>query len=64
MSVNTGVSVQEAAAHLGVKPRSVRRYIASGRLPAYRVGPRMIRVNIADLDLLIQPVAPTGGDVA
>ncbi|WP_368494346.1 excisionase family DNA-binding protein [Kocuria sp.] len=31
-------SVQSAASRLGVCPRTVRRMIADGRLPSYRVG--------------------------
>ncbi|MBX7558453.1 excisionase family DNA-binding protein, partial [Streptomyces sp. tea 10] len=31
-------SVQSAASRLGICPRTVRRMIADGRLPSYRVG--------------------------
>ncbi|MBO0880342.1 MAG: hypothetical protein J2P17_08305 [Mycobacterium sp.] len=36
-------------------------YIASGRLKAYRVGPRLIKVDLNDVEALKQPVG--GGDV-
>ncbi|WP_367618435.1 excisionase family DNA-binding protein [Luteococcus sp.] len=47
-------SVQSAARRLGVCPRTVRRMIADGRLPSYRVGDRLIRVQRADVDALVR----------
>jgi excisionase family DNA binding protein len=50
------VDLARAADYLGVSVQSVRRRIAEGRLPAYRVGPRSIRVYLDDLDALKQPI--------
>jgi len=50
------VTIREAAEQLGVNYATVRRYIASGRLTSYRLGPKMIRVNQADLDKLLAPI--------
>ncbi|HEX5494447.1 MAG TPA: excisionase family DNA-binding protein, partial [Mycobacteriales bacterium] len=33
-------SLTEAADRIGVSTRTVRRWIAAGQLPAYRMGPR------------------------
>ena len=49
------VSIQQAAEYLGVCPRTIRRYIAESRLSAYRAGPRLIRVDQADLDSMLSP---------
>lgn len=57
----TRIGLTEAAARAGVSPRTIRRYIAAGRLPGYRVGPRLIRVDVADLDALVHPVAISAG---
>jgi excisionase family DNA binding protein len=38
-----------------VSARTIRRRIADGKLPARRVGPRLLQVNLADLDELIRP---------
>jgi excisionase family DNA binding protein len=59
----TLVSVEEAAAYLGLNVRTIRRYIADGKLPAYRVGTTLIRVDQADVDALIQlvPAAVAAG---
>ncbi|GLE56384.1 hypothetical protein NJBCHELONAE_16930 [Mycobacteroides chelonae] len=46
------VSVAAAADHLDVCPRTVRRYIAAGRLTAYRVGPRLIKIDLAEIEQL------------
>lgn len=55
------IGIQEAADRLGVSYRTVRRWIAAGRLTAVRVGPRLLKVSAADLDALMQPV---GGGAA
>lgn len=42
-------SIRDAAAYVGCSERTVRRGIAQGLLPAYRFGPRLLRVNLAEL---------------
>jgi len=53
-------SVESAAAHVDVSTRTIRRWISSGLLPGYRVGPHLVRVDLADLDQLAQRI-PTAG---
>jgi excisionase family DNA binding protein len=48
------LTVQETAERLKVAPVTVRRSIASGRLPAVRVG-RRVRVRPGALEELIEP---------
>ena len=52
------VTIQEAAATYGVHPLTIRRWIGSGRLTAYRVGPRLIRLDADQMQaqLLGEPV--------
>ena len=52
----TWASLDEAAEHLGVTTKTIRRYIARGILPAHRFGPRLIRVRLSDLDALVTPL--------
>ena len=40
--------------------RTLRRYLASGRLPGYRIGPTRLLVNLDDIDALIVPRVPLG----
>jgi len=44
-------TIAQAARHKGVSQKTIRRWIASGILPAYRVGPRVVRIKADDLDL-------------
>ena len=55
--VNIGefLTVAEAARALGVSPITVWRWVNRGRLNAYRVGPRSIRIPRHEIDTMIQP---------
>lgn len=55
------VSIAEAAEYCGVCTRTIRRYISRGALPAYRVGPKLIKVSLADLDALSKRIPTAGG---
>ncbi len=48
-------TVAEAAEVLGVSPSTIWRWIKSRRLPAYRVGPKNIRIQKADVEAVIRP---------
>ncbi len=52
----TLIPVGAAAARVSLNPRTIRRYIDIGKLRAYRVGDRSIRVDQADVDALVRPV--------
>lgn len=56
------LTVREAAAALGVPQSAVRRWIARGDLPAYRVGQRRLAVRRADLTRLRIPAQAVQGD--
>jgi len=53
-------SLAVGARRHGVSTRTVRRLIASGDLRGYRLGPRLIRVDLDELDALLRPI-PTAG---
>lgn len=55
------VSLEEAAEYLGLSPRTIRRFIAAGRLTAYRAGPRLLRIELAELDNMLEPITTVGG---
>jgi excisionase family DNA binding protein len=52
----TYLSLKEAADMFGVSERTIRRRIAEGKLPAYRVGPRSIRVTAESAAALAKPI--------
>ncbi|AEK07402.1 DNA binding domain protein [Mycobacterium phage Rockstar] len=49
-------SIQQVADHLGVSTRTVRNYIADGKLKAVRLGPRLIRVERDSVEALMRPI--------
>jgi excisionase family DNA binding protein len=56
-------SVQAAASYADLSARTIRRYIAQGLLPAYRVGPRLVKIDLDDLDKIARRI-PTGNGAA
>lgn len=60
-TTSTRIPLTEAAASRGVSTRTVRRWIAAGLLPAYRVGPRLVRIDPADLDRLDRRIPTAAG---
>jgi excisionase family DNA binding protein len=55
-AVRNMISLDDAAQRLDVHPRTIRRAVADGRLAAYRIGPRLIRVDAAEVDALLAPI--------
>ena len=62
------LTLAEAAKYLATSPQTIRRMIARGDLRAYRYGPRIIRIDPADLRAMREPVTSLaelrGGDAA
>jgi excisionase family DNA binding protein len=50
------MTLAAAATYADVHPVTPRRWIAAGRLPAYRVGPRLIKVDEDELEAIIRPI--------
>ena len=49
-------SIPDAAQYAAVSPKTIRRWIAAGRIEGYRAGPRLIRVDLNELDATLTPV--------
>ena len=49
-------SIQSVADRLDVDPKTIRRWIASGRLTAYRVGGKIVRLDPAEVDAAMVPI--------
>jgi hypothetical protein len=45
-----------ASAYAGLSIKTLRRYIISGRITGYRVGPKLIQVDLDELDAITRPV--------
>ena len=57
------LTIPEAAAALKVSPVTIARWLKQGRLPAYRMGPRAVRIRRDDLTEVLKPSghAESGG---
>jgi excisionase family DNA binding protein len=53
------ISIQQAADFLGVDPMTVRNMLKDGRLRAYTLGPRVLRIRFSDIQNALQVY---GGD--
>jgi excisionase family DNA binding protein len=56
------MSTRQAAAYLGITPRTVYRLIDSGQLPAYRFG-RVFRLQGREIDAFIESARIQPGDL-
>jgi excisionase family DNA binding protein len=58
------VSIQEAAKELKVSDRHVRRMIAEGKYPFYRIGDRAVRLDLEEIKSASRTLAvkSSGGD--
>lgn len=63
MASNRYSSIAEAAEYAGVSTRTIRRYIASGLITGFRFGPRLIRIDLDELDAFIARI-PSAGEAA
>jgi excisionase family DNA binding protein len=52
-------SIDAAAERLGVTTKTIRRCIARGELKAYRLGSKMIRIDMNDVDAMLRPIPTT-----
>lgn len=52
-------ATRSAADRIGVSEKTLRRWIAEGRLRGYRLGPRMLRVDADEVDALFEVVPTT-----
>lgn len=52
------VSLQRGAEYLECAERTIRRMVADGRITGYRVGPRMVRIDLNELDALLTRIMP------
>lgn len=50
------ISLQGFGGCCDVDERTVRRWIAEGRINAFRVGARLIKIDVAELDKVMRPV--------
>ncbi len=54
------LTLSDAAEWLSLDEKTLRRWVSQGRLTAYRVGPKLIRLDAAEVENMIR-VVPTAG---
>lgn len=58
------VSIADAAQYTATSTKTIRRWLANGSLTGYRIGPRLIRVDLNELDAGLRPIPSTAEYVA
>lgn len=59
MSRKQLVSIERAAEYASVSTKTIRRRIADGTLKGYRLGPRLLRVDLDELEASLRPIPTT-----
>ncbi len=57
------ITLAAAAEHAAVSVKTIRRRVAAGDLTGYRMGTRLIRVDLHELDAIMRPI-PSAGSAA
>jgi excisionase family DNA binding protein len=52
-------SLADSARYADVSARTIRRWISAGLLSGYRAGPRLIRVDLTELDAMLKAIPTT-----
>lgn len=58
------VSLEHAAHYASCSTKTLRRRISDGSLTGYRMGPRLVRVDLDELDAMLRPIPSGGGRLA
>jgi hypothetical protein len=54
--------VKPSAQYAGVCEKTIRNWIAAGLITGYRVGPKLIEVDLDEIDRIIRPVPAVRSD--
>ncbi len=49
--------LKDGAEHAQVSTKTIRNWIKAGRITGYRKGPKLIEVDLDEIDRIIRPVA-------
>lgn len=50
------VPLAEGSAYSHLSIKTLRRYIAAGLITGYRIGPKLLQVDLDELDAIVRPV--------
>jgi excisionase family DNA binding protein len=54
------VDAKQVAEHFGVALRTVRRWTKDGTIPAHRIGPKLLRFDLAEVDAALRGAQDDG----
>jgi excisionase family DNA binding protein len=54
------VGIAAAADYAGLHHQTLRAWIRQGRITGYRFGPKLLKIDLDELDALAAPVAAAG----
>jgi excisionase family DNA binding protein len=57
-------SIQKGEDYSGLSSKTLRRYIAAGRIHGYRLGPKLLRIDLNELDDLLKPIPTADRDAS
>ncbi len=57
------LTLSDAAEWLSLDEKTLRRWVSQGRLTAFRVGPKLIRLDADEIESMIR-VVPTAGTIS
>jgi predicted site-specific integrase-resolvase len=59
---STLITLSEGGQRLELSEKTLRRYVAAGLLTGYRVGPRALRLDAAEVASLARPIPTAAGE--
>lgn len=62
MTPGTLITLSEGGQRLELSEKTLRRYVAAGLLTGYRVGPRDLRLDAAEVAALARPIPTAAGE--
>jgi excisionase family DNA binding protein len=54
------ITMREACERVSVSDDTIRRRIAAGQLTGYKFGPRILRIDVDELDACFRPIPNAG----
>ncbi|MGI8445962.1 MAG: excisionase family DNA-binding protein [Streptosporangiaceae bacterium] len=58
------ISIESASDLLGCSPRTVRRMVSAGEITGYRLGKRLLRFDLQEVETALRPIPAARGGAA
>jgi len=54
-------TIATGASCYSISEKTLRRWVAEGRITGYRFGPRMLRIDLNEIEALLKPIPTADG---